>query len=202
MMNNLVPVSAKRLKEEKQKAADNDSVEQPMPANNPSTEPIEHKTNEADAEKKTQELAVTESGRLQLINSLDNKTTWKEYKKFARFAITDYYLKNKSKISTQESNRIKELLKSDDAEIRSHGITFLAFAKVQDAARILEGLFETETNLKNQESIIYKLSDIGDKQSLPFLKKIQSNESLKPILRKTARLAITKIESISKPVGR
>ncbi|MDR2641426.1 MAG: hypothetical protein LBC74_01390 [Planctomycetaceae bacterium] len=192
LMDNLVPVSAKRIEDEKQKAANN-AAAQPIPATNP---PLDiNKTTDAEAKKETQELAKTESGRLQLIDSLVNKSTWYEYENFARIAITNYYLNNTSKqISITESNRIKELLKSDNADIRAHGITFLAFAKVQNAARILENLFEIETNITNQESIIYKLSDIGGKQSLTFLQNIQSNESLKPTLRKTARIAITKLE--------
>jgi hypothetical protein len=192
-MENLVPVSVKRREEEKR--TNNPPLPPPPPINTPLLAKT-HKTNETNTKNETEKLAQTESGRLKLMDSLVDKTMWKEYKNFARIAIGNYYLNNNSKqISTQESNKIKELLQSNDAEIRAHGITFLAFARVHDAAQILENIFETETNITNQESIIHKLSDIGDKRSLKFLTTIQSNETLKPTLRKITRQAITKIEN-------
>ncbi|MDR2171150.1 MAG: HEAT repeat domain-containing protein [Planctomycetaceae bacterium] len=194
-MENLVPVSAKRLEEEKQKIAQSNPVKSPPSPANATTKTITEYNNKIiNAEKEIQELIKTESGRLQLIDSL-SKTTWHDYENLARLALENYFRNNAKKIREKELNKIHELLKSDNIEIRRYGISFITLSQAPDAARILEKLFETETDSITQRAIINSLSTIGDKNTLKFLENIQSNENLKPLVRQDARITIKKIKS-------
>ena len=133
---------------------------------------------------------------MKLLNSLGNKTGMKEYKNIARFALEMYYLGNKTKqISTAESEKLQEMLKSEDTQERMYSILFFCHAKIPNSPRILENAFETETDSAYKQAIIGALSVAGDKQTIRFLGKIQSNEKLDITIRSKARSAITKIET-------
>jgi hypothetical protein len=199
MMDNLVPVTAQRLEEERQKMAQREQPEPPPPADASSPEVIkwlkEYDAKVATAEQKANELVQTEAGRLKLLNSLGNKASMDEYKNIARNTLETYYRTNRKKqISAAESEKLQEVLKSHDTQERLRAIVLFNFAKISNAPRILEEAFETETNPTNKEAIVGALSTVGDKQTIRFLGRIQSNEKQDATIRSKARSASTKIE--------
>jgi hypothetical protein len=127
---------------------------------------------------------------------LRDKTISKEYKSITQNILEKYYLQNTAKqISADESNKLQELLKSDEILCRQYGIIFFMYARIPDLPRILENSFESEKDHTNRHAIIYALSKSGDKQTLLFLEQIQSNKNFNTSLRRAARIAITNIEN-------